>query len=508
MRPCDRREFLRWAAGVTAAAALAGGAGAAEPARRPPNVVLIYADDVGYGDLGCYGARRVKTPNLDRLAAAGLRFTDAHAPSATCTPSRYGLLTGEYPWRRPGTGILPGDAALIIEPGRPTLPAILKGAGYATGVVGKWHLGLGAGKIDWNKEIRPGPLDIGFDYAFLVPATGDRVPCVFVEDRRVVGLDPADPITVNYQRKVGDEPTGRERPDLLKVPLTHGHDNTIVNGISRIGFMAGGKAAWWKDEEIADTLTQKAIGFIERSRGTQFFLYFATHDIHVPRVPHQRFKGTSECGVRGDAIQQLDACVGEVLAALDRLKLADDTLVIFTSDNGPVINDGYADGSIKDLGDHKPAGPLRGGKYSLYEGGTRMPFIARWPGRIKPGATSDALLCQLDLMASLASLTGQPLPAGAAPDSQDVLPALVGDAPAARAHLVEHANGLAIRRGKWKLIPGGGPRRPPELYDLSADIGEATNVADRHPDVVRELSDLLDRARRGPATRPATRPAP
>ncbi len=192
---------------------------AASPERgqaAKPNIVVILADDVGYGDLACYGATRVKTPNLDRLAAGGLRFTDGHAASATCTPTRYALLTGEYAWRKKGTGILRGDAPLIIEPGRPTLASVLRSAGYAAGAVGKWHLGLGAGDLDWNREIKPGPLEIGFDSAFLMPATGDRVPCVYLEDRRIVNLDPADPIRVSYQGKIGDEPTGRGNPELLR----------------------------------------------------------------------------------------------------------------------------------------------------------------------------------------------------------------------------------------------------------------------------------------------------
>jgi len=480
---------------------------------RPPNVIVILSDDVGYGDLGCYGAKRIKTPNLDRLANDGLRFTDAHSPSATCTPTRYALLTGEYAWRKPGTGILPGDANLIIAPGRPTVPSIMRQAGYTTGCVGKWHLGLGSGKIDWNGDIKPGPLEIGFDYCFIIPATGDRVPCVFVENHRIVGLDPADPIAVSYQGKIGNEPTGRENPGLLKMKLSQGHDNTIVNGISRIGFMSGGHAAWWKDEDIADTITAKATAFIEKNKDRPFFLYFATHDVHVPRVPHPRFKGTSQCGVRGDAIQQLDACVGKVRDTLQRLNIADNTLIIFTSDNGPVINDGYADGSIVDLNGHTPAGPLKGGKYSLYEGGTRMPFIACWPGHIKPG-TSDALVCQVDFLASFAALTGQSLSNDAGPDSFNILPALLGESKTGRDTLVEHANGTALRKGQWKLIPAARPaaaRRAaaatrsalPELYDLSNDLSEKKNVAADHPDIVKEMSALLAQLRQQGRSRPA-----
>lgn len=489
---------------------------AADPP-KPPNVVLIYADDLGYGDAGCYGATRVRTPNVDRVAREGLRFTDGHSAAATCTPSRYAMLTGEYAWRKKGTGILPGDAKLIIQPGRTTLPSIFQKAGYKTGVVGKWHLGLGTGPadIDWNREIKPGPREVGFDKSFILPATGDRVPCVYVEDGRVVGLEPADPIRVKFGQPVGDEPTGRANPDQLTLKPSHGHDNTIVNGISRIGYMAGGKAARWSDEDMADTITKKATEFLEANKGGPFFLYFATHDIHVPRVPNKRFAGATGMGPRGDAITQFDWCVGEVLAALDRLKLADDTLVILTSDNGPVVDDGYQDEAVAKLGGHKPAGPLRGGKGGVFEGGTRVPFLVRWPARVKPG-TSDALVCQIDLPASVAALTGQKFAAADAPDSFDVLPALLGQSPAGRDHLVEQGGVLAVRQGPWKLIePGRGPavavntntetgQAPTaRLFHLAGDLGETTDLAAKHPDVVKELQSLLNRVRSGGRSRPA-----
>jgi arylsulfatase A-like enzyme len=473
---------------------------------RKPNIVVILADDLGYGDVGCYGATKVKTPSIDALAAAGLRFTDAHASSATCTPSRYSLLTGEYAWRKKGTGILPGDAALIIDPTRPTLPAVLRSAGYTTGAVGKWHLGLGsagAGSLDWNQEMKPGPREVGFGYSFIIPATVDRVPCVYVENQRVVGQDSSDPISVSYKQKVGDEPTGRENPDLLKMKLSQGHDATIVNGISRIGWMSGGQKARWKDEDIADDLTRRAVTFIEQNKDRPFFLYFATHDIHVPRTPHARFAGKSECGVRGDVIQEFDWSVGEVVKTLDRLGLSENTLLIVTSDNGPVVNDGYADGAVKDLNGHAPAGPLRGGKYTAYEGGTRVPFIVRWPGKVKPGV-SDALICQIDFLPSLATLAAADVPEGAGPDSLNVLPALLGEQKAARETLIEQGGGVtvAFRRGHWKLVPKGGARSAggrAELYDLSNDPGEKDDVAGQHPEVVKELiALLLEIQQRGP----------
>ncbi len=323
-----------------------------------PNIVLIYLDDLGYGDVSCYGAKGLKTPNIDRLAKEGLRFTDGHSPAATCTPSRYALMTGEYAWRKKGTGVLRGDAALIIEPGRTTLPSLLQKAGYSTGVVGKWHLGLGPqGGPEWNGEIKPSPNDLGFDYSFIMAATGDRVPTVYIENRRVVGLDATDPIKVDYEKKLGDWPTGSANPELLKMHPSHGHDMTIVNGVSRIGFMTGGRSALWKDEDMADVFTRKAISYIEQNKNKSFFLYFATHDPHVPRLPHPRFAGKSGMGPRGDAILQADWCVGEILSALDRLKLARNTLVIFSSDNGPVVDDGYKDEAVEKLGAHKPPAP-------------------------------------------------------------------------------------------------------------------------------------------------------
>lgn len=487
------------------------------PPPPPPNIIVIYADDLGYGDVSSYGATAVATPQIDRLAEEGLLFTDAHAPSATCTPSRYALLTGQYAWRKEGTGIARGDAAMIIDPDQTTLPDVLKRANYATSVVGKWHLGLGPdGGPDWNGEIKPGPLEIGFDEAFLIPATGDRVPTVYVENHRVVDLDPADPITVSFREPVGDEPTGRENPELLKVHPSHGHDMTIVNGISRIGYMTGGKAARWVDEDMADVITEKAVDFIERKKDEPFFLFFSLHDIHVPRVPHARFAGKSGMGPRGDVILQTDWCVGEILDTLDRLGLSENTIVIFSSDNGPVIDDGYEDQAVELLGDHNPSGPFRGGKYSAFEAGTRVPFLVRWPVRVSAG-TSDALVSQVDLMGSLAAAAGISLNAGEGPDSFDELAALTGKDATGRSYLIEHnsAGTLSLIKDGWKYIEPSNARAynantdielgnnpDPQLYALSNDIGETENLATTQAEKLAEMTTFLEAIKAQSQTRP------
>lgn len=496
----NRRHFLQIAAGSAAFGQ--------SPSR--PNILLIYADDVGYGDLSCYGATLVKTPNLDRIASQGVRFTDAHSSAATCTPSRYSLLTGEYSFRMPNAQVLPGDAPALIRPGRATLPSTLRQAGYRTSIVGKWHLGLGDGNVDWNGEIRPGPLDIGFDESFIIPATGDRVPTVYVEGRRVHNLDPADPITVNYKDKIGNEPTGRENPDLLRVRPSHGHDMTIVNGVSRIGWMTGGKRARWVDEDMADVITSRAVSFIERNRRNPFFLYFSTHDIHVPRMPHQRFSNATPMGRRGNVIAELDWCAGELLKALDRHGLTRNTIVLFTSDNGPVVDDGYHDEAVTRLGAHRPAGPFRGGKYSNFEAGTRVPFMLSWPGRVKAGKVSDALVSQVDLLRSFAELTGQITPTGQAADSQNLLPALLGESGNGRSELVQQASVLSLRQGPWKYIPPSKGERvnrnvnietgndpEPQLYNLADDPGETRNLAANQPDRIAAMKTRLERIRAG-----------
>ncbi len=505
-------------------AASAAGAAASQPAvrNRPPNIILILTDDSGYGDFGCYGATRVRTPNIDRLAAQGARFTSAYCPAATCTPTRYSLLTGEYPWRKRGTGILEGDVPLIIEPGRATLPSVLRDAGYATGAIGKWHLGLGDGRapVNFNGEIKPGPLEVGFDYFFGMPATTDRVPCVFIENRRVVNLDPADPIAVSYRHKIGHEPTGRENPELMtRVRSAQGHDGTIVNGIGRIGWMSGGRAARWKDERMARDFTGKACAFIERNRARPFFLYFATHEPHVPRWPDDRFRGRNEAGIRAESLEEMDWCVGEVMAALDRLGLADNTLIMVTSDNGPAPADGYADGAAENEArvGHRAAGPFRGGKYTPFEGGVREPFVARWPARIKPGAVSSELLCLTDLLATAAAIVDRPLGPGDGVDSLNVLDALTGAGKSPRANLIVSRGNpepeAIIANDSWKLVfPGG--RKPGktgaraaggQLYNLRDDPGEARDVVEQHPDIARRLLDLFDAQVAAGFTRPGAR---
>ncbi len=447
-------------------------------AADPPNIVLIYADDIGYGDLGCYGATKVKTPHCDKLAADGLRFTDGHSVASVCTPSRYSLLTGEYAFRKKGTGIATGVQGLLIDPKRSTLPSTLQAGGYRTGVVGKWHLGLGTTPTNYNEAITPGPKEVGFDYAWILPATGDRVPCVWVENDRVVGLDPKDPIKLDYAVKRGDK-------------------ESFVDGIPRIGGQTGGTAALWKDEEMAAVIAKKSCEFIQKNKEKRFFLFVSTHNIHVPRAPNPKFKGKSECGVRGDCIAEFDWTVGQVLDQLEKDGLTRNTLVLLTSDNGGV-NDENGPDKVHGLGDpdgtngHKPNGPLRGTKGTVFEGGTRVPFVVRWPAKVKAG-TSDALVSQIDLFAGFAALAGQKVKEGDAPDSENHLDALLGTNKTGREFLVEQSNGGApfgFRHGTWKLHPNGGQPQP-ALFDLATDVGETKNVAADHADRVTAMKAKL-----------------
>ncbi len=467
-----------------------------------PNIVLIYFDDLGYGDVSAYGATEISTPNADRLAEGGIRFTDAHSSSATCTPSRYALLTGQYPWRNEKARILPGTAPLLIDTSQLTLPKMLKEAGYHTGMVGKWHLGLGDGNIDWNKHISPGPNEVGFDYSFIMAATQDRVPTVYIENGYVCRLNPDDPIQVSYQSNFPGEPTGKDNPEMLKMKWHHGHNNSIVNGIPRIGFMKGGESARWVDENMADTFLVRAQNYITSHKDEPFFLYYALQQPHVPRIPHERFVDKSGMVPRGDVIIEADWCIGELLKTLEQHDLIEKTLIILSSDNGPVLNDGYYDHAVEKLGEHNPFGPFRGGKYSLYEAGTRVPFITYWKDSIK-ASVSNALVSQLDIISSLANLTGSE---SRGPDSYDMLDLFLGKDTAGREELIMEAGGrTALRSGKWVMIP---PYPGPaiarnvnielgnsdvyQLYKLEDDIGQQNNLAVSRPDKLKEMIQVYD----------------
>ncbi len=479
-----------------------------EAQTNTPNIIIIYVDDLGYGDIGVNGAIGIKTPHVDKLASSGINFTDAHSSAATCTPSRYSLLTGSYAFRN-NAAILDGDAPLIIDSKMRTLPGMLQDAGYTTGVVGKWHLGLGNGNTNWNEEVKPGPREVGFDYSFLIPATGDRVPTVFLENQKVVNLDPNDPITINYKTRIENGyPIGREHPELLKLYADPQHLSAITNGISRIGYMKGGESALWVDEEIPFTLTEKATDFIGSNAEKPFFLYFSLLDIHQPRIANVKFIEASSMGPRGDVIAQMDWCVGEITKKLDNLGLTENTMIIFTSDNGPILDDGYLDYARELVGDHQPGGPFRGSKYSIYEAGTRMPTIISWPAKIKPG-TSNALLSQVDLYASLANLVGENINKGDAPDSENHLEAWLGNSHKGREIMLEEAYAFGLRKDNYKYIqpkenaevPGWiskkfvdpGFNTSPQLFDLEKDPSERNNIAKEHPELIEEMQNQLQK---------------
>lgn len=471
-----------------------------EETSTKPNIVVIYLDDLGYGDLSSYGATELQTPNIDKLAQGGIKFTNGYASSATCTPSRYALLTGTYPWRNKNAKILPGTAPLLISTEQQTLPKMLKGEGYQTAIVGKWHLGLGSGNVDWNKRVSPGPNEVGFDESYILAATQDRVPTVYIENGNVVGLDPKDPIEVNYDKNFEGEPTALTHPELLTMKWHHGHNNSIVNGIPRIGFMKGGDAAKWSDIDMADHFLDKAQSYVKTHKREPFFLYYALQQPHVPRTPHPRFVGKSGMGPRGDVILEADWCIGEFMKTLEEEGVLENTLIVFSSDNGPVLNDGYYDDADTKVGNHDPKGGLRGGKYSLFEAGTRVPFMTYWKGIINPGV-SDAMVCQMDLLASLASLLEIEEPAT---DSKNMLDALTGKSKKGRDHLIIEAGArTALRSGDWAYIPpyDGKPvntqvnielgnSKTPLLYNLKADIGQQTNLATSNPEKLEEMEKI------------------
>ncbi len=494
----------------------------AQGAQRP-NVVIVFADDLGYGDVGCYGATKVKTPNIDRLAAEGRRFIDAHSASAVCTPSRYALVAGEYAFRRDLSKPVFLKTGLVIDPDRLTVADVMKEAGYATACIGKWHLGFGTGQPNWNGDLKPGPLELGFDYYYGVPVVNSHPPFVYVENHRVVGLAADDPLIF------GTKAVTQEFPEKM--------------GLGQIG---GAQAAHklYEDRMVGTRLTERSVEWIKANKDEPFFLYLATTNIHHPFTPHPRFQGTSQCGHYGDFVHELDWIVGQVMGTLEEQGLTDNTLLVFTSDNGGMLNQG---GQAARKEGHRQNGDLLGFKFDAWEGGHRVPFIARWPGRIEANSVSDQLICNVDLLATLAALTGRELSVGEGPDSFNVLSALTGasDSPV-RDHLVLAASRpthLALRTGDWVYIsakggggftgsrPGehglGGPAAlkfagqtnsdvvdgkfrkgvPDEqLYDLRSDRSQSVNVVREHPELARSMRRRLTEMKNAESTRYGKKP--
>ncbi len=460
---------------------------AAEAPTGRPNIVVILADDLGYGDLSCYGAKKIRTPNIDRLAREGMRFTDAHSAASVCSPSRYGLMTGRSPWRLHRKG---NDYRL--EPGRLTLAGLVQSQGYQTAAIGKWHLGYGP---DWKHPLTPGPLEAGFDYHFGVPTNHNDHFRAFVENREFVGLKPGESLRIVK---------GQTFPKGLAEPRV--------------------------EDQVDTTLTEKALGFIRDHSAGPFFLYFTPCAPHTHVTPAAKFRGTSQAGLFGDYIQELDSHVGEILALLDQLDLAGRTLVVFSSDNGStpkdfkgtqgtVLNLASEAGNVREkfktakrdaraMG-HITNGPWHDGKGSPYEGGHRVPFIARWPGEIPPNTTSEQTLCLTDMFATVAAMLQVPLPVDAAEDSFDMLPVLTGraSAPVREFTFIQgdtNDNAMAVRAGNWKLIETRNSKNHEvqRLFDLAVDPGETTDVASRQPEVVSRLAAALDKARTNGRTRP------
>lgn len=460
---------------------------AADDKSAKPNIVIILADDLGYGDISCYGATKIKTPHIDQLAREGMKFTDAHTAASLCSPSRYGLMTGRYPWRLHRKG---NDYSL--EPGRLTLAAMLKAQGYRSAAIGKWHLGYSA---DWNQLPITGPLEAGFDYHFGVPQNHNDHYRVFIENHDLVGRASGEAFRVVK---------GRDFPEGVAQPRV--------------------------DDQVSETLVTKALHFIAENRDRPFFLYFPSVVPHTHITPAARFRGTSQAGLYGDYIQELDDNVGRILETLDRLQLAGRTLVFFCSDNGGAPGDfkGTQDaklnlaseaGGVREkarsakrdaraLG-HITNGPWHDGKGTPFEGGHRVPFIARWPDRIPAGTTSDHLVCLTDFLATAAELVQCTLPETAGEDSFSFLPVLLGR-PAAGAQRKtafiqgdQNDNAIAVRSGQWKLIESSNSakQRKHQLYNLASDPGEANDIAIAKPEVVQELAAALQKARADGRTR-------
>ena len=472
-----------------------------------PNIILINADDLGYGDLSCYGATKIKTPHIDKLASEGRLFTDAHSSSAVCSPSRFGLLTGKYPLRKNFWGPLPLTQELTLDLNEHTVASVAKSAGYKTAVIGKWHLGFGKGKTDWNKDLKPGPLEVGFDYYYGIPSVNSGPPFVYVENHKVVGYDPTDPFVLR-------------KTSVTKVmPEKSGYKN-----------IGGAEIAHklYVDEYIGTELTKKAVNWIKDNKENPFFLYFATTNIHHPFTPHPKFVGTSQCGLYGDFVHELDWMVGELLKTLDENGLTKNTLVIFTSDNGGML---HKTGQKAWQMGHRLNGDLLGFKFGAWEGGHRVPFIVRWPGQIPAGTKSDRLMSQVDVLATVAELVGRPVEDKNI-DSVSQLKEFKGEAEKpAREELIISPNSpdhLFIRSGKWVYIPakdsGGFQGKkigdhlfagaatqtftnmihsdiennrvkkdaPDEqLYDLETDPRQTVNVYNKYPEVVKKLKGRL-----------------
>ncbi len=470
---------------------------------RHPNIVVILADDLGYGDLSCYGATKVKTPNIDRLAETGMRFTDAHSPHSVCTPTRYGLLTGRYAWRTwVGTRCVWSNDPMLVETDRLTLPSLLKAAGYRTACIGKWHLGFGGPATegwddrrgpDYNKPLKPGPLEIGFDYFFGIPHVG-QFPHVYIENHHVQGLQESSPLEIVLDERETDRTT-----------WLNGHTITPRHTFT------GGEGTTYEEEELAVRLTEVAVDWINKQDQEPFFLYFAQRNVHSPLKPHPRFQGTSEIGVYGDFVNELDWSIGELLDVLDRRGFAENTLVVFSSDNG-AVQMGHRPAHIVDYSGHRSNGPLRGQKTEDYEGGHRIPLLVRWPGHVEAGSRSDQLVALTDLLATTAELIGERLPEGAGEDSFSFLSALTQSKPdrPIRTGIVHDSNeGLfAVREGDWKLILGQGGggigwssqvRDPAaqagQLFNLADDIAETDNRYDEHPEIVSRLTQRLQQER-------------
>ncbi len=483
---------------------------ASAQADRLPNIVFILADDLGIGDPGCYNPdSKIKTPALDRLAARGMKFADAHTPSSVCSPTRYSVLTGRYAWRsRLKQGVLWGYSRSLIEPRRTTVASLLESRGYATGCVGKWHLGfqtpdLAADDlppanrvitgdhphaVEYSQPLAPGPNSVGFDYFFGIPASLDMEPYLFVENTRPLA-PPTEHVAASKHRRQGG------------------------GGYWRAGPMAPG----FRHVDVLPELAKRATKWIADQPADQpFFLYFPLTAPHTPWVPSKSFQGRSPIGHYGDFVMQVDAVVGQVVDTLRRTGQAENTLIIVTSDNGSH----WPESDIKKLG-HDANMNYRGQKADIWEGGHRVPFIAAWPGRIPEGSTSDETICLCDFLATTAAIVDAPLPADAGEDSFNILPALLGQSsekpirPATVHHSIDGT--FAIRSGPWKLIEGhlgsGGfskPRRVEpnklgpqvQLYNLESDPVEQHNLWENHPDVVRRLTAQLDRIRMSPRSAP------